>query len=242
SRGATLLAVLIAGCKDLLKRIKTGPAETTNVLKLTIEQLSDFELLKRHRPEQTRQLLRECNYLEALDVMATADSKDKKHSKKLAKSMYEFRRAFSKKKGLNWSSLIERQFGHNPDAASPGSFARLYPLPPNCLDEVIRGKTVKMSTEWNSLQELFGEERHALSKILRENRIRGRKVGREVQYNAKAVVAIGLHLLRLGAWLADTELRRKVFAAIEHRLDDLRASKSIRAAFGPLFQFGEKPL
>jgi hypothetical protein len=124
---------------------------------------------------------------------------------KRAKNRYERRRRRFR------AGSIEQEFGRRPSVLLPGMN-----LIASCLDPLFRGGSIKMSGATDSLENLFGVDRHWFPKALPYERI-----GRSVFYNLAAVVACMTHLLDnldpRQPWLPNRHTRKQVLEGIIRR-------------------------
>lgn len=141
---------------------------------------------------------------------------------KKAKNRYEWRRRWYR------DGLIEKEFAKNKPASalvnrnlSSFSSPLLSPVPSSqptesCLDILFRGEFVKMCGDRDSLENLFGVDRHRFPKSL-PNKRRGRKV----VYELDAAVECMIHLLasqdRDPQWLPEPNRRKIALEAIIER-------------------------
>jgi hypothetical protein len=112
--------------------------------------------------------------------------------------------------------LIEEEFGTHrfpslfPDAAPTGP----------CLDTLLNYGGVPMSGGADSLERLFGIDRHKLTKSLPRFRR-----GRRFFYDLRAVLECIHELLETGRWLVEVERRKLVLSGIVKRANDIGKPK-----------------
>jgi hypothetical protein len=125
-----------------------------------------------------------------------------------SKALYELKR-----KGLR-EGLIAQQFEGFLSRQSAFAQVLLGSCRCDCLDDLLEGKTVKMSGHGSSLENLFGLDRHRFPKNLT-----GVQTGREVGYNLTAVTQCMLALLgdKKRPWLPDCKIRNMVLRGIIER-------------------------
>jgi hypothetical protein len=235
------VASLRAGCEKLLDDVKPGRKPSRRAI---IDLLQQVLQVARNRPDELLQALEMSAWDEYQRILSQINaeksrrkrlnSEQKRQRTRSAKARYERSRAFSKRD--RQSGLIELQFAR-PTAPCP-SIAP-FELPALCLDELLRGQAVKMSGAWNSLDQLFGVDRKYLSEILRRKKVRGEKIGRKMNYDYRAFLAIAEELILKGTWLSDAN-ERQILSRIERRIDEISPRKAIRDAFARLFDSGRK--
>jgi hypothetical protein len=134
--------------------------------------------------------------------------------RKTAKNRYERRRFWYR------DGLIERHFAKHtpPSALLDPNLSPLLSWQPtdSCLDILFRGGVVKMCGDWDSLENLFGVDRHRFPKSL-PSKHRGRKV----VYALDAAVECMIHLLanpdRYPQWLPEPKRRKIVLKGMIER-------------------------
>jgi hypothetical protein len=124
---------------------------------------------------------------------------------------------------------IELEFGTRPaDFSLLGCNAA--PTGP-CLDTLLKFGEVSMSQGANSLEQLFGVDRHELPKSLPSV-----QRGRRVFYNIRALLVCIKVRLENGRWLADTDRRALVLSGIIKRAQDVgepELATILEKFFGP---------
>jgi hypothetical protein len=148
---------------------------------------------------------------------------------KLTRSQkYERKRGRTPKIGL-----IEQEFGGN---LLLYAFLRSKAIEPTCLDEIFVGGTVNMLR----LVELFGIERHRLSRLASGPREKNRFGWRSIVKIMDALLSEKLRQKRNVAtagrpprmpWLNDRDLRMRVLTGIEARINTLSVPRHIKSAF-----------
>ena len=108
--------------------------------------------------------------------------------------------------------LIIKEFGRPPQLSLLDPHSKILPESP-CLDILFTGGAIRMAGDWDSLENLFGVDRHRFPKPLRHERS-----GRTKVYDLDAFVECLIHLLanRGGhePWLPEGPLRQLVLRRI----------------------------
>jgi hypothetical protein len=147
-----------------------------------------------------------------------------------AKKCYDRSRRFSKFPGL-----IKEQFtGSSVFSLFDPSTSE--PATGSCLDKLLAGEPVKMSRTANSLEQLFGIERHYLSKILRKRKVKLKKEEAQQFYTCEEFLVILDELLNeppgSAVWLPSAEKRLRLLSGIVHRINCLDALSRLEAITG----------
>jgi hypothetical protein len=129
--------------------------------------------------------------------------------RKKSKNRYEHRRREYRE------GLIVQQFGRFPPFRTLDPHSRRAPEGP-CLDILFSGGAIRMAGHWDSLENLFGVDRHRFPKSLRHKRS-----GRTKVYYLDAFTECLIHLLEnrdsLQQWLPEPTQRELVLRGIIER-------------------------
>jgi hypothetical protein len=209
--------------------------ELQSILVRAAAVVNQFEQMEQNRPAELEKLIELSSWDEACRLVKRVGEP---HSRRRSAKQRFDRRRHARRMGRQ--GLIEREFG--TESATP--MANNNPLTAilprrTCLDELLEGGRVKMSRDWNCLENLFEKERHVLSKILRQKKINGTRVGREITYDYKAFIAIASQLFADRVWLADPKLWQRVSAAVALRVSEVTAKAPVKKAFNGFFDSGK---
>jgi hypothetical protein len=204
------------------------------------------ERIHRHFPDQLEELRSKSSYATAVAIASA-----QMHAQLPPKAWQKYERDHRRKWRRNFFKSIEYQFGGRFEAdfrnqnlllalSNPRAYATMLSESQDCLDDIFAAKTINMQ----KLQDLFGMERHQLSKPLR---------GLETRLYTYVAVATCMDFFlkqnprirrkkttpgrsRREPWLNDTDLRLRVLRGIEARINSRSVRSDVAKAFSAVIR------
>jgi hypothetical protein len=189
-------------------------------------------LIERH-PKDLAEFFESISAKEFQSILKHVDQLPGLKKKKRAKPQTEAERAQRLKRAKNTyerrrrayrDGLIEEEFGSPQPRVSASVPSALLPLlspstgsTGSCLDILFSGGVVKLAGDWDSLENLFGVDRHRFPKSLSR-----RPRGRNAVYDLEAFVVCLIHLLE-NQWLPEPTKRKLVLDRIIKRASQYAA-------------------
>ena len=234
----------------ILKDLGTKPVTPEMVASCIASKLAprfrhpsqDLERLIANRPAELAAAL-EASFIDDLKLLAQTLSNSPKPKKPRAKPLTEEERRRNRKASKNRYERRERQ---RSDRRKVGRIeqeftigVRAFPLtdPLNkeaptgpCLDTLLNFGEVPMSGSVDSLESLFGVNRHNLPKSLPHIRI-----GQRIFYEIGALVKCIMALLESGRWLQDPGRRKLALSGIIQRARDFGYGPKLATVLEQIF-------
>ena len=226
---------LVSEIGDLLHKLLGKSARNVNIAHNLVQYLrqkysvsdrksGELRSLIERYPEELAAFLDGISFKKIQSFVKIADQLPPTKKKPRVKAKTEAEAAQRRKKSKNRyeqrrreyrEGLIIKQFGKFPRFQALDPHSRKLPAGP-CLDILLSGGAIRMAGHWDSLENLFGEDRHRFPKSLRDERS-----GRTKVYYLDAFIECLIHLLanRDGyeQWLPERTQRDLVLRGIIER-------------------------